>query len=119
MRENQEQNEAFVQLHEKMKAEGHDPHTQAGREAIITACIEKFQLGGKNPRHGYRAYLARLADPTKYEGKYAARIKPFQQQRNNKTKPAVEEPAEKSEDGGVGHAAEAVVETAVEAAAQA
>lgn len=79
MKEHTEQNEAFVVLHETMTAEGKT------REAIITACIETFKLGGSNPRHTYRAYVARLADPKKYKGVYSERMKKFQRQPATKT----------------------------------
>lgn len=85
MKENTQQNEDFVALHEKMEKDGCDPKTMAGREAIFAAVAKKFTLGGQSPRHTYRAWVARLADPKKYGGRFSERMKKFQLNRTQKT----------------------------------
>lgn len=74
MKEKKEQNEAFLELHEKLRAEG---KTDKEIEAIA---IQTFNIGsnGTDPSHNYRAWKSRLASPKKYEGKYADRMKQFQ-----------------------------------------
>lgn len=82
MKEKSDVNEQFVALHESILAEGFNPQTREGRDEFVKRCCEQFKLGGTNPRHTYRAWVARLADPSKYGGRFSARMKPFQQQRN-------------------------------------
>jgi hypothetical protein len=96
LKENTQQNEDFVALHEKMEKNGCDPKTMAGREAIFAAVVQKFTLGGQSPRHTYRAWVARLADPKKYGGRFSERMKRFQLNRTQKTTeaaPVVSAPA--------------------------
>lgn len=78
MKENKEVNEAFVAFHEEMAGQGKT------RDEIIALAIPKFNLGGKDSRHTYRAWVARLADKTKYQGRFSERMKRFQTQPKKK-----------------------------------
>jgi hypothetical protein len=69
MKEKAEQNDAFLAYCEAEKAQGKT------RQEFAEAAITKFSL--KN-MHTFRAWLARLADPNKYNGKYSARAKALQ-----------------------------------------
>lgn len=84
MKEEKERNEEFLLQQERLKTEG------VSREDRIKAAINEFSNLSEtpNPRHAYRAWLARLADEKKYKGKYSARAKALQLNRNNKTEPA-------------------------------
>lgn len=92
MKEKIEQNEAFLSyLEERVKH-----HCDSGskpEEALQKARLEaitKFKL--KN-MHTCRAWLSRLKDSKKYEGKYSSRANALQKQPKPKPAPVVEKAA--------------------------
>lgn len=100
MKENKAVNEGFVAFHEEMAEQGKT------REEIIALTIPKFKLGGKDPRHTYRAWVARLADKNKYQGRFSDRMKKFQTQPKKKGEVA---PVKTEGEGGSGLATEEAV----------
>ena len=68
MKENVEKNETFVKLFELHK-EFYDNNPDECRKQVG----EKLGID----RHAVRAWICRLADPSRFKGKYVARIAPF------------------------------------------
>lgn len=80
MKENTDFNEAFVAFHEEQAALGKTP------KEIEAAALAKWpdKFGGNDASHSYRARKSNLANKDKYGGKYAERMKKFQQQAKKK-----------------------------------
>jgi hypothetical protein len=78
MKEKEANNLALIEFLEQMQAEG---KTQT---EMRDAASQKFQV----TRHSLRAWMSRLKNPKKYEGKYTSRIAPFMKKTKNEAQSA-------------------------------